>query len=158
MVILKVWNTSITNLIDISINTKSPNKTIKYLRNLNINIYNIKYNKDYIIVKIKENELEKVAKYYNYEIINYYGKTKLINYLKINKLSLTMLFIILIIIFILTRFIININVITEDSELKSLLLNELDKNEIKKYTIAKSNQKINEIKKNILNNNKNTIE
>ena len=131
MVIQKVWNIYITSLLDICITTKSPNKTIKYLRNLNINIYNIKYNKDNIIIKINEKDLEKIDKYYNYEVIKYYGKTKLINYLKLNKLSIILLLLTLVFIFILTRFTIKINVITEDSELKSLLLNELDKNNIK---------------------------
>lgn len=158
MVIQKVWNIFITSLIDICITTKSPNKTIKYLKNLNINIYNIKYNKDNIIIRIKEKDLEKVNKYYNYEIIKYYGKARIINYLKTNTISLYFLFTIIIIIFLLTRFIISINVITEDSELKCLLLNELDKNNIKEYTLIKNPTKIALIKENIMNNNKDTIE
>ena len=158
MVILKVWSIFITNLIEICINTKSPNKTIKYLRNLNINIYNIKYQEDSITIKINLNDLDKVGKYYNYEIIRYYGKTNILNYLKLNKLSFIFLFTIILFIFIITRFIISINVITEDSNLQSTLLNELDKNNIYKYSLVKDANKLNKIKEIILNNNKDKIE
>ena len=50
-------------MIEITINTKSPYKTIKYINKLNINIYNIKYNKNSITLKINQKDLKKLSKY-----------------------------------------------------------------------------------------------
>ncbi len=61
-------------------------------------------------------------------------------------------------IFVFTRIIIDVNVLTNNKNLQSTILNELDKEGIRKYTIIKSDQKLLEIKNNILNNNKGLLE
>ena len=145
-------------MIDIFITTKSPYKTIKYLNKLNINIYNIKYNKEGITLKISLKDINKVDKYYNYKIIKQYGNKEIINYLKTNIIPTIYLIITIILIFILTRITINIEVISENTKLRNHILNELSKQNLTKYTIIKSNKEIQTIKETILNNNKDILE
>ena len=145
-------------MIEITITTRSPNKAIKYLNKLKINIYNIKYNKGSITLLISQKDLNKVSKFYNYKINKIYGKQEILNYTKQNKISIIYLTIFLILISTFTRIIIDIDVISENKNLTSLILNELDKNNIHKYSIVKDNNALAEIKKLILNNNKDTLE
>lgn len=145
-------------MIDITINTKSPYKTIKYLNRLNINIYNINYNKDSITLKISQKDLNKLSKFYRYKINKIYGKQEIYNYLKNNYLNIIYTIIILTLIFLITRITLSIEVITENTSLRNHILNELDKNNITKYSIIKNNQEITNIKETILYNNKNILE
>lgn len=145
-------------MIDIFITTKSPYKTIKYLNKLNINIYNIKYSKEGITLKIAYKDLNKVDKYYTYNIIKQYGNKEIINYLKINIIPTIYLISTIILIFIFTRIILNIEVISENIQLRNHILNELDKQNLTKYTIIKDDQKIQNIKETILTNNKDILE
>lgn len=55
-------------------------------------------------------------------------------------------------------FIINIDILTNNKNIQSLISNELDKLEIKKYTLFKTSSKLNDIKKIIQEKNKDTIE
>ncbi len=145
-------------MIEITINTKSPYKTIKYLNKENINLYDIKYHKDRISLKIDQKDLNKVDKFYNYKITKLYGKKELLRYTKINKTSLIYLIIFNILIITYTRIIIDINIISENTNLISLIKNELDKNGISKYSLVKNSKQINNIKEKILNNNKDQLE
>lgn len=145
-------------MIDITITTKTPYKTIKYLNRLNINIYNINYNKNSITLKISRKDLNKLGKYYRYKINKIYGKQELTTYLKNNYLNITYTIIIIILIFLITRITISIEVITENTYLRNHILNELDKNNITKYSIIKNNKEIKTIKDNILYNNKDLLE
>lgn len=145
-------------MIDIFITTKSPYKTIKYLNKLNINIYNIKYSKEGITLKISHKHLNKLSKYYNYKIIKEYGNKEITNYLKINIIPTAYLIITIILLFIFTRITLSIEVISENTYLRKHILNELYKQNLTKYTIIKSNKEIQTIKETILNNNKDILE
>ena len=145
-------------MIEITINTKSPYKTIKYLNRLNINIYNINYNKDSITLKISQKDLNKIGKFYRYKINKIYGKQELTSYLRKNYLNIIYTITIIFLIFLTTRITLSIEVITENTSLRNHILNELDKNHIIKYSIIKTNQEITNIKENILSNNKDLLE
>lgn len=145
-------------MIEIKLLTKSPYKAIKYLNKLKINIYNIKYQKEGIVLKISQKDLNKVNKFYNIEIIKKYGKQNLKKQLKYQKTSIIYFVITLSTIFFMTRIIIDIQVITGNINLKSHILNELDKQGITKYTIIKDSETLNNIKENILSNNKDLLE
>ena len=145
-------------MIEIFITTKSPYKTIKYLNRLNINIYNIKYSKEGITLKISSKDLNKVDKFYHYKIIREYGKKELIKYLKINIIPTIYLITTIILVFIFTRITLSIEVISENTKLRNHILNELDKQNLTKYTIIKNNKEIQSIKEKILNNNKDILE
>lgn len=145
-------------MIDIFITTKSPHKTIKYLNKLNINVYNIKYNNEGITLKISLKGLNKVDKYYHYKIIKEYGKQELLNYLKLNIIPTIYLITILILTFLFTRITLSIEVISENTFLRNHITNELDKQNLTKYTIIKNNQEIQTIKETILEYNKDILE
>ncbi len=145
-------------MIEIKLLTKSPYKAIKYLNKLKINIYNIKYQKDGITLKISLKDLNKINKYYNIEIIREYGKQNIKKQLNNQKISIIYFIIILSTIFFMTRIIIDIQVITGNINLKSHILNELDKQGITKYTTIKDNKTLNNIKEIILSNNKDLLE
>ena len=97
-------------MIEISINTKSPYKTIKYINKLKINIYQAKYLNNKIELKINKKDLDKLSKFYQYQIIKVYGIEESINYIKKNILSIIYLIIIIIGIIFITRITINIEV------------------------------------------------
>lgn len=158
MVIQKVWNIFINNKCEICIKTKSHNKTIKYIRNLGINIYSTKYTKDSLYILIKEEELSKIEKFYNYKITNLYGIKKIKSKIKKNKKNTINALSIILLIFIYTRFIISIDVLTNNKELHSTILNELDKETLSIYTLSKSDKELLNIKNRILENNKNILE
>lgn len=145
-------------MIEILIHTTSPNKTIKYINNLKINIYNIRYQKKSIILKINHKDLEKINKFYDTKIINLYGVSKIKEYSKKNKIPILYFFIIILLIFLFTRITIDIEIITQNSKLHSYLQNELYKNDISKYSIIKNNNKLNKIKEKILKDSKDSIE
>ena len=109
-------------MIDIFITTKSPYKTIKYLNKMNINIYNIKYNKKGITIKISSKDLPKIKKYYNYNITKHYGKKELINYLKQNIITTIYFISIIILISLITRVTLNVEVISENTKLRKHIL------------------------------------
>ena len=57
------------NHIFIKITTRTPYPIIKTFRNLKINIYNITYNKDYVIFEIDGKNYTKIKKNYHATII-----------------------------------------------------------------------------------------
>lgn len=145
-------------MIDIFISTKSPYKTIKYLNKLNINIYNINYQKDGIKLRIALKDVNKVDKYYNFKIIKEYGNKELINYFRINIVPIIYFVSILVLIFLFTRITLSIEVVSENTKLRNHILNELYKEDLTKYTFIKNSDEIQVIKERILKNNKDIIE
>ncbi len=143
---------------DIIIITKSPERVIKHLNRLNINIYNINYQKDKITLKIALKDLNKIDKYYNYKIIKEYGIKEYKSYIKKHKINIIYFLIILILIFLLTRITINIEVLTNNKDLQNHIINELDKLSLNKYSIIKTNQEITSIKETLSYNNKHLLE
>ena len=119
-------------MIEITINTKSPYKTIKYLNKLNINIYNINYNKSSISLKINQKDLKIISKYYKYKITKKYGIKEITSYLKKNYINIIYTITIILSISLLTKITIGIDVITENSSLRKHITNELEKNNISK--------------------------
>lgn len=126
-----------------------PERILKKLTD--INIYYIKMNKDYIVIKIKEKDLEKIEKrktIYKLEIIS--------KKIKINKTYLGgILFSILVVIF-FSNLILNINIITDNESLRNKVSKELSNNGIKIYHFKKNN--IDEIEKKIKEKLKDNIE
>ncbi len=145
-------------MIDISITTKSPNKTIKYINKLNINIYKITYKKDSITITINKKDIEKIDKYYHYKTTKLYGLSNIKKYIKNNTLYIIYLLATILLIIAFTQITINVDVITENTQLRNYLLNELSKENIDKYKLVKSEDEITIIKEKILNNNKSILE
>ena len=130
-----------SNYVLIKVINISQEKVILKLNELNIDIYKLKPNNNDVIIKIKENDLEKITKYirtWDFLIISF--------------------FIGLLLIFLMSNFIVEIRIIHEDEKLVELIENELELYGIKKFRIKKSYNEIQKIKKKIKNKNLDKIE
>lgn len=116
-----------------------------------------KNNNDYTLICNKI-DYNKIKIFYKTKIIKYYGIEKIINFFKREKYILISLLISFCVLDILTNTIFNITINTNNNELKNKIIKSLEKNEIKKYKRKKTYKEIKDIKKAILNENKNDIE
>ena len=138
------------------------NRFIGKCNKYNIELYNIDYvDKDIITVKINKNDLDIIKKYNYYSEISIY-KFLGIDYIKdsITKLKyLIIMFSICIIgLFLTSNIIFKVDVIHSNKKVRELVIEELEKNGIKKYSLKKSFKELESIKENILNNNKDKLE
>ena len=145
-------------MIEIKIYTNSPYKIIKYIRDRNINIYNIIYHTNNIHILVEEKYYKTLSKVYNAEIIKHVGLSKY----KDNKKSILehigiLLFIIVLIMF-YTRIILKVELTTVNNELRERLLLALEDKGIKKFSFLKSDKELFRIKEQILEENKDILE
>ena len=156
--ILKIFSSN----IKIKVTGKNINNFLKRLIYNNINIIkvvNISYKEADIIINYQD--LEKINKYktiYNIEVIEYQGKLKLLKLIKKNIFIISFLILGLIIIYILSNIIFSIEVIHSNSSIVKLLEKELNYYGIKKYSLVKSYDEIEEIENKILKDNKDNLE
>ena len=128
--------------IRLSIKGNNIERFIKRLKTNNIDILNIKYiDSNNIIIDIYYKNYEKLLKIktvYEVDVINYKGlkniKEKIFN----NKYIIISILICMIFLYILSNIVFNIEVITNDTNMKQTLLEELDENGLKKYNFKKS--------------------
>lgn len=156
--IFRLFNSS----IKIKIEGRNVDNFLRRLINNKVNIEKVipkSYNTMYIIIDY--NELDKVLRLktiYNIKIIKYYGKLRLLKYIKKNIFVLIFLLVGLLMIYTLSNIIFSIEVIHSNSNIIKLVNEELDKNGIKKYSFVKDYGEIEKIKKKILEDNKDTLE
>ena len=108
------------NHIIIKIITRTPYQIIKTFRNLKINIYNITYNKNNIILEIDKKNYSKIKKNYRATIIKGNLTQSLIILIKNNLPKIISIIFFFILISIYQNFIIKIEIITEDTEIREL--------------------------------------
>lgn len=137
------------------------NRFIKKCIDNNINLYNISYKKDKIIVLIDVKDYLKIKR------LNYYSKIRVVKYdglLNIKKIIKDNMFYILVIFLsfiwmnLLTNYIVDIKIIHSNNGIRRLLKEELDKNNVKKFSLAYSFEELDNITKKILADNKNNLE
>lgn len=148
--------------IKIRISGRNINNFIRRIINNNINIVRLipRGYKEVDLI-IDYNDLEKIEKYktiYDVKIVRYYGKLHVIKFLKKNRFILLFLLIGSILIYFLSNMIFSIEVIHSNSEIIKLVTNELDKYGIKKYSFVKDYNTLEKIEKEILNDNKDSLE
>lgn len=153
-----IWNMTINNKIEVLVTTKNPYNTIKQLKRFKINIYKITYNKDSISIIIDYINYKTIKKYYQTNIIRYIGHINYISTIKSLKYNLFLTIIIILSIICITKITISIEILTNNKELQDILYNELDKNNLTKYTIIKKDKELTNIKNTILNNHKDKLE
>ncbi|MEG2322163.1 MAG: sporulation protein YqfD, partial [Bacilli bacterium] len=95
---------------------------------------------------------------YNVEKINKYGIIKMRGIISIYKYLLLSFSIGLIILMFLSKVIFNVEVLHEDNKVRTFLLNELDSYGIKKYNLKKNYNRLQDIKKQILDKYQDKIE
>ena len=140
----------------------SINRFISKCDKYNISLFDIKYlsNKE-IIVKVNKKDLKDIERYNYYSEIEIYkrlGKDSLIE--KIYNLKyfiLTFIFCIISMFFI-SNIIFKVNVIHSNKKIREMLYSELEKYGIKRLSLKKDFKSLEEIKNNILENNKDSLE
>ena len=137
------------------------NRFIKKCIDNNINLYNISYVKDKIIVLIDVKDYLKIKR------LNYYSKIRVVKYdgllnikkiIKDNMFYISVIFLSFIWMNLLTNYIVDIEIIHSNSGIRRLLKEELDKNNVKKFSLAYSFEELDNITKKILADNKNNLE
>ena len=148
----------------INLNIKGPiiERFIKRLRSNNIEIYNLIYISDNEInIKVLKSDYEKILKLktiYDIHILDYYGISKLNYNIFQNRFVILSLVIGLIILYVVTNLIFSIDIMSNDTNLKERLYNDLNSLGLKKYRFKKNYQEIQSIKKKLLDKYRNSIE
>lgn len=149
------------NCYIIEIIGKNPKYFLKKIINLNINVLNIKYDYNRILLKVTYNDYLKINEIkttYKINILKIYGIKKIEIILKKYKIFLMFFIISLILILIFSKMIFYINIEHSNKEIVNLIKEELNNNEIKLYTFFKSYKQLEIIENKIKNNNKDKIE
>lgn len=137
------------------------NRFIKKCIDNNINLYNISYKKNKMVVLINVKDYLKIKR------LNYYSKIRVVKYdgmlnikkiIKDNMFYISVIFLSFIWMNLLTNYIVDIEIIHSNSGIRRLLKEELDKNNVKRFSLAYSFEELDNITKKILADNKNNLE
>lgn len=134
------------------------NELIKLSFIKNIELYNIRYYKNYIICSINYSDLENLNKFYKVKILKDYFPKTLLNIFKNNVKNFVLLVFALLLFLFLSNIIVNVNINSNNIELVKKLNKSLDNYKIKRLTLKKDFIEIQNIKNNILNEYKNELE
>lgn len=150
------------NYIKVKVEGKNVNNYIKWLikKKLNIKHLNIiKHNEVIIIIDYHDfSELKKYSKTYKITIIKKYGKLKILDVIRKNDIILICIVLSIFFLYFLSNVIFSIEISSNNPEIVKQLTKELKEYDIKKYNIKKKRKYLNKIRKEILNNNKDTLE
>ena len=131
---------------------------IEYLAFNSIYYDKLKKYDDVYYLEVEYLEYKKISRIYKTKIIKYYGKKGMMNYFKYHKYMLISFLIFLFVLKLLTMTIFDIRVYSDDENIKNKILASLNNNGISKNRRKKSFEEISNIKKNILNDNKDILE
>lgn len=146
---IKVSGRNVYRFIDRLIKDKVYIYDLKIINIKNV-IIKINYD-DYLILKDKKS-------IYDIDLLDVYGKLKIKKYFKEHYVFIIFLIIGYVVLMFLSNFIFDVEVIHANFEIRELVYRELRKNGIEKYIFRKSYQELENIEKNILDNNKTKIE
>ena len=151
-----------TNSIILKIKTKNITRFLTNLYKLNIEVLNVNIvNHKELIIEVCEWDYDKVCGISilnKVNIVDYRGKNKVKRFINKNKVLFISLIINLFILVFLSNIIFSIEIKHESSEVRNLVITELKKYNIKKYTLKKNYTELDSIKNKILDNNKDKIE
>lgn len=137
------------NFVLVYLDTSNKNIALKLLKSKGINLYKISFMKDELVIKIREEDVKRVKKLYKIKRIKYTGlKNIWVNILLHKFMFLLMMFFFLIIMF-YTSIIVGIEIETTSKSLSELLLNDLDRLGIDKFTFKIGDKKLEEIENNL---------
>ena len=146
---IKVSGRNVYRFIDRLIKDKVYIYDLKIINIKNV-IIKISYD-DYLILKDKKS-------IYDIDLLDVYGKLKIKKYFKEYYVFIIFLIIGYVVLMFLSNFIFDVEVIHANFDIRELVYRELRKNGIEKYIFRKSYQELENIEKNILDNNKTKIE
>jgi similar to stage IV sporulation protein len=134
------------------------NTLCNYLIYHRINYSDLKINNNTFYLIVSFNDYKRINRLYNTIVIKYYGRRELYEFIKFHKYMLISFTICLFILHLLTNTIFDIRIDSEDEDIKNIIMRSLNDNGISIYKKKKSFEEINEIKKRILEENKNILE
>jgi len=150
------------NYIKVKIEGKNVNNYIKWLISKKINILKldiIKHNELNLIIDYHDyNLLKKYSKTYKVTIIKKYGKLRLFDMIKKNSIILSCLILSIFFLYFLSHIIFSVDIVYNNQEIVKTLTKELEKYNIKKYRLKKDYDYLEKVKKQILEDNKDTLE
>lgn len=141
------------NLMWVKCHTLNYYQTIKKISLVGINIFKIHYTKNELYLKINKSDYERLQKYlssYKFIKVTDLGLIKIKEKIKEYKVLLISFILGIIVLLLLTNIIIDVRINHESTHLRELLLEELDNYGIKKLSFKKSFDKLEVIKKSIL--------
>ncbi len=147
-----------THFVKVAIKTNNNISLIQSLNRMNINIYEIDYEKTKILLKITYADYKKIKKYYKCNIIKHYNIYGYKDKFKRMKIYYLAVIIFITLTFLLSRIILEVKVIHTNPLIRELILRDLKDYDIKKYTIKKDFRSLEKIKNEIVANNKDQIE
>jgi len=142
------------NRVKIKLSIKNP---IKELYKLQVNVYDIVYQSDCVLVTIDEDDLEKIENL-NFEILSFRGLKLLLEKLKNNIHFLISILLSIFIMYLLSNVCFSVNVIHSKKDIRTLLEDELYDHGIRPFTFKKSFKEIGAIKERIKKEYPNDIE
>lgn len=142
----------------IKIEIPKDKRILKLFKIFKINIYNIKNKEQKNFIVINKSDLTKISKITKYKIIQEYGLNNIIKQIKNNLREIIILAIFILMTTFISFLIVKINIITENNNIRNIIIEELEENNIENYTFHKNNKKLNEIKKEIKKNRSDVIE
>lgn len=149
------------NYFWIEIKGKNPKRFLSKLLKLKINIADIKYEKDKILLKVSYEDyknIKQIKTIYTIKIIKTSGKKKLLEQVIKYKIPLLTFIISVFFLLIISSFILFINIDTENKNIKKIIKENLQENNVTLYSQKKGYTKLKEITQNIKNNNLDNIE
>ena len=149
------------NYFWVSIKGDNPRKLLRTFIKQKINLDQIIYKDDELLVKVSYDDYKKVKNVrasYKVNIVKTSGKNRLRQLYQNNKVSLLVFVISVFFIIFMSNLVLFINIETDNSKLKNSIKKELINNEITLYTPKKSYKKLKEIGNKIKDNHLNEIE
>lgn len=148
--------------IKVSVNGHNINNYLKWLITQKIDILELKilsHNQMVIIIKKSSYKtLKKYSKTYKISVIDKYGPLKIKEFIKKNIIILACICISILLVYVLSHMIFSVDIIYNDKEISELVKKNLEKYDIKKYKFKKDYQYLEQVKKQILKENKNILE
>ena len=149
------------NYYIIEIKGKNPKRLLKEIFKQKVNIINIKYFKDSIRLKVSYDDYKKIKSIktsYDIKIIKTSGKNKLYDDIKRNQVSIIFFIISIFFIMFLSKWTFFIEIDTNNKEMRNLIKEELESNNITIFSFKKNFNDLNKITNEIKNNNLDKIE
>ena len=150
------------SVVKIKVKGKNVDRFIRKLIALKIELLEINYiSYKEVYIKVSKKDYEKILEIktiYETDIIENYGIIKIKRQLQLNKIFIIMVLIGIILLIFLSNLIFEVEVVHTNKEIRNLVLEELENNNIKKYRLKKSYNQLIEIKEKILSKHKDKIE
>ncbi len=149
------------NYFWIEIKGKNTKRLLVKIFKENINIENIKYEKDRTLLKVSYDSYKKIKQIktsYEINIIKTSGKLNIIEKYQKYKISLLIFIISIFFVIFMSSFILFINIETDNSNMKNLIKKQLNENGITLFSLKKDYDYLNEVKSKIKAENENSIE